>query len=155
VLSAEQRGRVVEWPARIVRSEGVVDESSRVTYAVAKVEDPYALEAAHAPLPMGTFVTASIEGVAMQGLLRVPRHALHGSNQLLFVDGESRLRIRNVSIARADAEYAYIDDGAEAGERVILTALESPINGMPVRTTDDPRTSGGEKIAAKGEDETP
>jgi multidrug resistance efflux pump len=30
VLSALQRGRLVEWPALIVRSEGVVDESSRV-----------------------------------------------------------------------------------------------------------------------------
>jgi len=152
-LTAEQRGRVVEWPARIVRSEGVVDESSRVTYAVAKVEDPYALLGDHTPLPIGTFVTASIEGLAMQGLLRAPRHALHGSDQLLFVDSESRLRIRNVSIVRADADYAYISGGAEAGERVILTALESPINGMPVRTADDGRKSSGDTIAAKGEGE--
>ena len=153
VLSAEQRGRPVEWQARIVRSEGVVDESSRVTYAVAKVEDPYALDSEHVPLPMGTFVTASIEGLAMQGLLRVPRHALHGSDQLLFVDGENRLRIRSVDIARADAEYAYIRGGAEAGERVILTALESPINGMPVRTADDSPASDGDKLAAKGEED--
>jgi RND family efflux transporter MFP subunit len=153
VLSAEQRGRPVEWQARIVRSEGVVDESSRVTYAVAKVEDPYALDGEHVPLPMGTFVTASIEGVAMQGLLRVPRHALHGSDQLLFVDGENRLRIRSVDIARADAEYAYIRGGAEAGERVILTALESPINGMPVRTADDSPASDDDQLAAKGEED--
>jgi hypothetical protein len=152
VLSAEQRGRIEEWSAHIVRSEGVVDESSRVTYAVAKVDDPYALDSEHVPLPMGTFVTASIEGVAMQGLLRVPRHALHGSDQLLFVDSESQLRIRSVGIVRADADYAYIGDGAEAGERVILTAMESPINGMPVRTTVD-EPSGDEKIAAKGDDE--
>jgi len=154
VLSAEQRGRIAEWSAHIVRSEGVVDESSRVTYAVAKVDDPYALDSEHVPLPMGTFVTASIEGVAMQGLLRVPRHALHGSDQLLFVDSESQLRIRSVGIVRADADYAYISDGAEAGERVILTAMESPINGMPVRTTVD-EPSGDEKIAAKGDDEEP
>ncbi len=153
VLSAEQRGRRVEWSAQIVRSEGVVDESSRVTYAVAKIEDPYALDSEHVPLPMGTFVTASIEGVAMQGLLRVPRHALHGSDQLLFVDSENRLRIRTVNIARADSEYAYINGGAEAGERVILTALESPINGMPVRTADDSKEAPGEKVAAKGGDE--
>jgi len=153
ILSAEQRGRLVEWPAQIVRSEGVVDESSRVTYAVAKIDDPYALDDQHEPLPMGTFVTASIEGVAMQGLLRVPRHALHGSNQLLFVDSENRLRIRSVNIVRADAEYAYINGGAEAGERVILTAMESPINGMPVRIAGDESDSGDEKIAAKGGDE--
>lgn len=154
VLSAEQRGRLVEWQAKIVRSEGVVDENSRVTYAVAKVVDPYALRSDHVPLPMGTFVTASIEGVAIDGLLRVPRHALHGSNQLLFVDDESTLRIRSVSIVRADADYAYIGGGAEPGERVILTAMESPINGMPVRTTAD-EAAGSEKIAAKGDGEEP
>lgn len=153
VLSAEQRGQLVEWSARIVRSEGVVDESSRVTYAVAKIEDPYALDGAQEPLPMGTFVTASIDGVAMQGLLRVPRYALHGSDQLLFVDNENLLRIRTVNIARADAEYAYINGGAEAGERVILTALESPINGMPVRTADDAQASDGGKLASKGEED--
>jgi len=152
VLSAEQRGRLVEWPAKIVRSEGVVDESSRVTYAVAKIVDPYALDSEQEPLPMGTFVTASIEGVAMQGLLRVPRYALHGSNQLLFVDSENRLRIRSVNIVRADSEYAYINGGAEAGERVILTAMESPINGMPVRIAEDESVSGGEKTAATGGD---
>lgn len=152
ILSAEQRGRRVEWPARIVRSEGVVDVNSRVTYAVAKVEDPYAFESDNVPLPMGTFVTASIDGVAMQGLLRIPRRALHGSDQLLFVDEESRLRIRSVSIVRADAKYAYINDGAEAGERVIMTAIESPINGMPVRTTDDSDGAGAEKVASKGDD---
>ena len=101
---------------------------------------------------MGTFVTASIEGVAIEGLLRVPRHALHGSNQLLFADDENTLRIRSVSIVRADAEYAYIDGGAEAGERVIVTAMESPINGMPVRTTAD-EVPAGDTIAAKGDDE--
>ena len=153
ILSAEQRGRAVEWSARIVRSEGVVDESSRVTYAVAKIEDPYALDSEHEPLPVGTFVTASIDGVAMQGLLRVPRYALHGSDQLLFVDSENLLRIRNVNIVRADAEYAYINGGAEAGERVILTALESPINGMPVRTADDAHALDGDKLASKGEED--
>ncbi len=155
VLSADQRGRQVEWPAQVVRSEGVVDESSRVTYAVARIEDPYALDSDFEPLPMGTFVTASIEGVALQGLLRVPRHALHGSDQLLFVDSENRLRIRSVNIVRADSEYAYINGGAAAGERVILTALESPINGMPVRTADDSNESRREKVAAKGGDEQP
>ena len=153
--AAEQRGKLVEWPARIVRSEGVVDESSRVTYAVAKVDDPYALDSDHEPLPMGTFVTASIDGVAMQGLLRVPRHALHGSDQLLFVDSENLLRIRTVDIVRADAEYAYISGGAEAGERVILTAMESPINGMPVRIADEASGPRQDKIAARGEGEPP
>lgn len=155
VLSAVQRGRQSQWPARIVRSEGVVDESSRVTYAVARVADPYRLKSEGNPLPVGTFVSASIEGNATDNLMRVPRYALRGSDQLLFVDEENILRIRNVQVVRADAEYAYLGQGVRSGERVIITTLESPINGMVVRTMDEPSSdqdAGDEKIASQVEE---
>lgn len=151
-LSAIQRGAPREWSARIVRTEGVVDESSRVTYAVARVRDPYKLESEGEPLPIGSFVSATIEGTAVADLLRVPRRALRGSDQLLFVDADNRLRIRNVRVMRADAEFAYIDAGAAAGERVVTTTMEAPINGMLVRTTADPTVpdeASDAKVASK------
>lgn len=136
LLSADYRGRRVEWPARITRTEGVVDEKNRVTWAVARIEDPYGLDAldpAAVPLAMGTFVGARIEGITVADLVRVPRGALRGTNQLMFVDDESRLRIREVQVLRTDADYAWIADGAAAGDRISLTTIESPVNGMRVR----------------------
>ncbi len=138
MLSAIQKGKLQEWQATIVRSEGVVDENSRVTYAVAQIEDPYCLHSAGTPLPMGSFVTATIDGATVDKMIRIPRVALHGSDRLIFVDEDSRLRIRNVDIVRADAEYVYVAGGAAPGDRVVMTALETPVNGMKVRTTDDP-----------------
>ena len=140
-LSAMQKGRMAHWQARIVRTEGVVDEKSRVTYAVARVADPYKLGDAsgeETPLPMGTFVAANIEGATVSNVIRVPRSALRSNNQLMFVDAENRLRIRNVDVVRADAEYAYLRSDALIGDRITTTTLESPINGMKVRTSDDP-----------------
>ena len=154
-LSAVQRGRPTEWPARIVRSEGIVDENSRVTYAVARVEDPYRLRSDGDALPVGSFVSARIDGRSTDGLLRVPRYALRGSDQLLFVDDNNILRIRNVTVVRADADYAYLSAGAASGDRVIITTLESPINGMLVRTMDEaPAASDAadEKLASKTEE---
>lgn len=136
VLSTVQKGKLTMWNATIVRSEGVVDEKSRVTYAVARIEDPYRLHTDGAALPMGTFVAAAIDGASVAGIIRVPRTALRGSNQLIFVDDESRLRIRSVDIARADAEHVYLTGGAKSGDHIVLTALEAPVNGMKVRTTD-------------------
>lgn len=138
VLSAIQKGELRQWPARIVRSEGVVDEKSRVSYAVAHVDDPYGFESGMTPLPMGTFVSAVLKGVSPGEMIRVPRSAIRGSNTLVFVDEESRIRIREVNVFRFDADYAYIRDDTLVGERIVLTALENPINGMPVRTTLDP-----------------
>ncbi len=143
-LTATQRGQRQQWSASIVRTEGVVDESSRVTYAVARVDDPYRRNSDGAPLPMGTFVTASIQGSSLEGIVRVPLQALRGTNQLLFVDDESKVRIRTVDVVRSDSDYAYIRDDAHAGERIALTPLETQIDGMTVRTTDDPAEEGAE-----------
>jgi RND family efflux transporter MFP subunit len=152
-LTARHRGQTNEWSARITRTEGVVDERNRVSYAVARIDDPYALrqgnDTAH-PLPMGTFVGALIEGSTVDDIIRVPREALRGNSHLMFIDGENRLRIRQVEILRADAEHAYISGGAEAGERIILTAIESPVNGMRVRTSDDPVAMPAEERVASG-----
>jgi RND family efflux transporter MFP subunit len=140
-LSAIQKGRPAHWQAKIVRTEGVVDEKTRVTYAVAHVVDPYKLSGdvdGETPLPMGTFVSANIEGSTVANVIRVPRSALRGNNQLMFVDAENRLRIRVVDIVRTDAEFAYISGGAMTGDRISITTLETPLNGMKVRTSDDP-----------------
>lgn len=140
-LSAMQRGRLQSWDALIVRTEGVVDERSRVTYAVARIDDPYTRHASGSdavPLPMGTFVSARINGVTLDNVIRVPRSALRGADRLMFIDEESRLRLRVVDVIRTDTEYAYLSGGAQSGERIIVTAIDAPINGMKVRTADDP-----------------
>lgn len=133
-LQAVQRGKLTEWPARIVRSEGVVDERSRVTYVVAQVEDPYARHHDGAALPMGTFVSARIAGSRPVDLIRVPRGALRGSDQLLFVTDENTIEIRSVDVLRSDARFAYLSGGAKAGERITTTVIQAPTNGMAVRT---------------------
>ena len=88
-------------------------------------------------MPIGTFVRARITGLTVEDVIRVPRAALRGNNQLMFVDEQSRLQVREVDILRADGEYAYVQGGADAGERISLTAIESPINGMKVRIADE------------------
>jgi RND family efflux transporter MFP subunit len=133
-LSSIQKGRRVLWNAQIVRSEGVVDEHSRVTYVVAHVDDPYKLHGDGVPLPIGTFVAARISGANSVDVIKVPRSAVRGSDQLLFVNDEDKIEIRSVSILRSDASYVYIDGGAEPGERITTTAIAAPTNGMSVRT---------------------
>ncbi len=140
-LSTVQRGQVAYWEAQIVRTEGVVDEKNRVTYAVAQIRDPYKfdIETQHSsPLPMGTFVAATIDGLTVDNVIRVPRSALRGNNQLMIIDDDNRLRVRAVDVLRTDADYAYLRGGAMPGERISLTAIGSPINGMKVRTGDEP-----------------
>ena len=136
-LRADVRGEAQSWQARIVRTEGVVDETTRVTYVVAAVDDPYARDAQSgiaSSLRMGTFVAAEIAGRVVDDVIRVPRSALRGNKQLVVVNDENRLEIRSVDLLRADARFAYLRSGIEDGELISLTVIENPINGMRVRT---------------------
>jgi len=140
-LSAVQRGRQSTWQAVIVRSEGVVDERARVTYAVARITDPYQLHDSstnQTPLPMGSFVSAQIAGSTIDSAIRLPRSTLRRRNEVIFVDEDNRLRVETVQLIRTDAEFAYISTDSFVGKRLSLSAIESPVNGAKVRTTDDP-----------------
>ena len=136
-FSAVQRGQMHRWTGHIVRTEGVLDEKSRVTYAVARIDDPYGFDSEAPALPMGTFVAATINGISPGEMIRVPRTAIRGSNELIFVDDDNRIRIREVDVFRFDANYAYLRDDHLSGQRIVTTSLENPINGMLVRTTLD------------------
>ena len=86
---------------------------------------------------MGTFVAAEIVGLKFSNVVRVPRIALRSNSQLMIVDSDNSLRLRHVDVLRSDAEYAYLKGGAVAGDRVSLTTIASPIDGMKVRVEND------------------
>ena len=156
-LEATVRGKPAQWQARLTRGEGVVDERTRVTFAVARIDDPYRFDAANAdavPLPVGTFVSARIRGISRDDIIKVPRSAVRGGTQLLFVDDENRLDIRTVDVLRSDSSYAYIVGGALPGERITSTTIETPINGMRVRINGEQDDSAAVDRLATSEDPT-
>lgn len=131
-LVAGQRG---EWQAEVVRTEGVIDESTRLTYAVARISDPYGLlgENRPVPLPMGTFVQAEIRGRSAAGLIELPRSALRDGQTVLIANAEDRLEIRPVEVIRATPRSVYVYNAIEEGDRIITTAILAPIPGMSLR----------------------
>lgn len=144
-VTATVAGVSYTWPARLVRSESVIDERSRVLYAVARIDDPYRRRADSAHphvLSFGTFVEAQLPASIGHSVVAVPRLALRSSNQLMLVDAEDRLRLRDVHIVRSDAEFAYVDGGIAEGDRIIVSSLPAPVEGMAVRV------NGHEAVAA-------
>ncbi len=130
-LSAKGTGLSGQWQAEIVRTEGVIDQDSRVIYAVAEVVDPYAVlgQSQQTELRMGTFVQAAIEGIWLESVVTLPRLALKQGDTLLVVGPENELEIRQVEIIRAEPRTIYVKEGLKNGEHVVLTAIEAPIPG--------------------------
>jgi len=130
-LSAQRAGDTDIWQARIIRTEGVVDETSRVVYAVAQVIDPYGVlgQSQQEELKIGTFVNAEIQGLPAEDIVVLPRHVLQTNNTVLSVDAKSELEILPVTVLRAEPKKVYISSGIHTGTRVITTTLDAPVPG--------------------------
>lgn len=124
-------GEKQEWKGKIVRSEGVIDSKSRMTYLVAEVNDPYGLKGEHKELRYGTYVTAHIGGTNAGNVAVIPRHLI--VNGLVAVmDNEKKLRYLPVNIIRQDGSNVIISSGLDDGMNIITSALDYPIEGMSV-----------------------
>ncbi|HET6565477.1 MAG TPA: efflux RND transporter periplasmic adaptor subunit [Xanthomonadales bacterium] len=147
LLSAEGSGLSGQWQAEIVRTEGVIDQNSRVIYAVAEVIDPYSVLglSQQAELRMGTFVRAEIEGIWQENIVSLPRLALREGNTVLVASPENELEIRKISIIRAQPEEIIVSDGLKSGDRVIITALEAPIPGTKLSISGDPEPASNDE----------
>ena len=130
-LSAEQAGGTSQWQARIIRTEGVVDETSRVIYAVAQVIDPYGVlgQSHQQELKIGTFVNAEIQGLRAENVVVLPRYVLRPDNTIAVANSDDELEILSVEVLRAEAKKVYLSKGITAGARVVTTTLDAPIPG--------------------------
>jgi len=137
-LTSNFTGRETTWPARIVRTEGEVDERTRMIYLVARVNDPYGRkgDSGRPPFAVGLFVEAEIAGKTVHDAVLLPREALrNGEGRVLIVDQEDRLRYRDVEVVRLQGEEAVIDGRSfGTGERVCVSPLDVVVDGMRVRT---------------------
>ncbi len=144
-LRADFAGRPRTWQGRLARTEGEIDPSSRMVHVVARVEDPYGRAApdGRTPLAVGLFVEAEIEGQEIERAVLLPRAALRSGDRVLIVDAEERLRFRPVEIARRVGDELVLSGGIEAGERVVVSPLQTASEGMAVRTLDAVSSGGG------------
>lgn len=133
-------GEQHSWHAELVRMEGVVNEQSRVHYAVARIVDPYSISLENpmdTPLKIGSFVTAHILGKQEERLIKIPRDAFKDLNSVLVSDKENRLYSRMLEIARSESDFVYVRTGLRVGDRVVMTSIQSPVQGMKLRVAGD------------------
>ena len=153
-LRAVTAGQARSWPARVVRSESVIDERSRVLYVVARIDDPYNLAAGHdgGPLSFGTFVHADLPASIGAAAVTVPRLAIRAGSQVMVVDDQDRLRLREIGIVRSMPARLHRHRPAGWRARGGLN-LDAPVDGMQVRVEEEPATAAVRTAAGTGADD--
>lgn len=126
-LTTEAGGQTLTFSGKVVRHEGEVDRQSRSLYLVAQITAK-----PHPLLAPGLFLRASIQGVTLPQVARLPRLCLHGQDRVWIIDADQRLRSRKVKAVRLEEKDVLISDGLQDAENVLATVLQVTTEGMTV-----------------------
>jgi RND family efflux transporter MFP subunit len=151
VLRSEFAGRQVEWRGTVVRTEAELDPRSRVIYVRVRVDDPFGREdASRPPLLVGMYVRAVLPGRRVDDVFVLPAAALRDGDRIALVERtpvetepgepartEDRLVLREVEVLRRGPREMLVRSGVEAGDRIVVTRLQTVIEGMRVSVPED------------------
>ncbi|MBI1251302.1 MAG: efflux RND transporter periplasmic adaptor subunit [Alphaproteobacteria bacterium] len=134
-LSATIAGERRTWNGRLMRIESTVDSQTRLVYGIIEVRDPFG-QRRTAPLAPGVFVTAVIDGARTEQFVAAPRGALKRNEYVYVIDNENKVDVRQVRAAQTTATEVLFRQGVADGERVVVSHLPSPRDGMSVTPID-------------------
>ena len=121
-----------KWQARLVRTEGAIDESARQLHVIAQIDDPFGPRSeGRSPLKIGQYVTAEIEGKTLPGALVIPNSAIYQGSYVYTVEDDI-LRRRDIEIAWQNDIDAIVDNGLELGMDLVMTPLGQVTSGIRV-----------------------
>lgn len=138
-ISSIHGGKTYHWRGKIVRTEGTLDPKSRVIFAVAEVEDPYAAENTvdKPPLSVGMYVSAEIIGSEVEQVVSLPRSVLRKKDEVTVVDAEDKIRFAKVDVLQNIGDEIIVS-GLKNGDRVLLTRVPFAVAGLKVNPAPDP-----------------
>lgn len=131
-LIAEYAAKKYEWAARLSHTEGELDARNRLVYLVAEVDSPYEQDKLfldRPPLTPGMFVKAQLTGLG-KNIIKLPRSALRYGGSVWLVDELDQLQKRKIEILSKDRNHVYVESGIEQGDKVIINAIDFPLQGM-------------------------
>lgn len=126
---------------RVIKLLGDVDPAGRMARVLVALEDPYGLadsggERPGIPLLAGSYVDVEILADEVPAAVEIPRIALRDDRRVFTMDDGDRLEVRDVSVIWRDRDSVLVGSGLEDGDRVVVSPLPAPVEGMKLRSRD-------------------
>ncbi len=143
------------WMAKIVRTEGALDEDSLELYAIARVDDPFGLTSGCDPLRIGQPVVASIAGKVLTDVVAIPRVAVRQLDQIYLVDKtDLTLQPKRIVPLWSDEQHIVVRDlSLVDGVYLALTRLVYAPKGAKVEII--PESDPAAEATAQADAEAP
>ena len=117
---------------KITRDLGIIDQSTRMSQLVVRVEDPYSLKSSLPPLKFGSYVEIDFAGKTLNQIYRLPQELVN--NRIIWVlDENQKMQPKRVEIVREEGKYFLISEGLNNQDKLVITLPEYPQKGMKVK----------------------
>lgn len=129
------------WQGRVVRITGKLTEKTRLASVIIAIPDPLGLHAQNGrmPLILDDYVSVEIQGRRFSSVMDVPRSALR-DNDTVWVYQEGLLDVRAVTVVWKQKDRVFVRDGFSPGEKIIISDLAAPVEGMALAIAEDADT---------------
>ncbi|MBE3069502.1 MAG: HlyD family efflux transporter periplasmic adaptor subunit [Planctomycetes bacterium] len=125
---------------RVCRLAGDLEEQGRMARLLVAVEDPLALAEANRGQPallINSYVRVEIEGTPIASAASVSRTLLRDGDHVWVMGPDDLLQIRPVTVVFRSRDAVLVTGGLKAGDRLVVTDLAAPVEGMPLRLRTD------------------
>jgi RND family efflux transporter MFP subunit len=116
-----------------------LEAEGRMARLLVSVDDPLDLSnpaSDRPPLLIGEYVQVGIQGRELTDVFRIPRSALRDGERVWLAAPGDTLSIREVDPIWRDSDTVLLRDGLESGDRLILSDIAAPVEGMALRVSD-------------------
>lgn len=133
VLRRSVGGKTYKWQGKIVRTEASIDIQSRMTYAVAEVQNPFKTDpnSDRPPLSIGLFVEAEIAGRQMDNAIELPKRIIYRGNEVLVLNDNNEVSFARLTVVQSGTN-SVVTNSFAPGTRIVGTRIALPVPGMRV-----------------------
>lgn len=122
---------------RVLKLKPSLEKQGRMARILVEIDDPLALKKKNSGKPkliVDSYVKVEIGGGRIDSAVALPRKLLRDERTVWVLRPDGKLDIRDVDVAFRAQQRVYVTAGLEEGDRVVVTDLAAPVDGMPLRT---------------------
>ena len=144
-VQIQYRNQAYERTGYVIRLLSELENEGRMARILVAVNDPLNIknpENSQPPLLLGEYVRVKIKGRKLTDVFKIQRAALRNNNSIWVAGEKNKLLVRSVTILWRDKDSVLIKTGLEQGEKIIISDLSTPVDGMNIRVLENSNNPG-------------
>jgi len=141
---------------QVIRLLSDIEPGGLMARLLVSVKDPLALLSENRGKPvmlLGSLVDVEIQGDILTSVIPLQREWLRDGTYVWVLSEDSTLKIQAVTTSFRGLEQVCVVDGLEDGQRIVLTDIAAPVEGMPLVLLDSATSDPNQPALQQGEGE--